>query len=200
MDWKGKAGHATIERNFVWCGMIESYIKDVEFMIRSMALMHPDYPSYRLVICGKTRHGTEQRIKDLCLKYKLPREAIVLTGYISDEQLITYCKTATALLVPLWDDQRSMDRFPTKIASFLFSARPVITCPIGEVAKYLAHLDSAVFYAPADPQDLREKMEYAILNQQQTANIGQKGFEVAAENFDYRSYSGILSEFFSQFI
>jgi len=50
----------------------------------------------------------------------------------------------------LFDDERSIARFPTKIGEYLAAARPVVTSSIGEVARYLEDATTAYLAAPGD--------------------------------------------------
>lgn len=194
-DWQEEK--IRINKSFVWCGLIDGYIKDVLFMIKAFSFLSTQYPEHRLIICGKYKPETEIRIKGFMANLNMDFRSVVLTGYISNTQLFKYCKSATALLSPLWDDQRSIARFPTKIASFLLSSRPVITCDIGEVGKMLSHNKNALFFEPGNKKDLAKKMEL-LITQSETANqIGKQGQIFAEEHFDYRAYGHKLNEFFS---
>lgn len=187
-----------VERQFTWCGLVDGYINDVFFLIKALSIVNEKYSSYKLIICGKYKQATKERIIQLIRDLNMSPENVLLTGYISDEQLKTYCKTATALLSPLWEDQRSAARFPTKIASFLYSSRPVITCEIGEVGKILTHQENALFYKPGNDFELAEKMIYMIENSQISNQIGLNGRKLAEDKFDFRSYGEGLNSFFNK--
>jgi len=194
-DWSHKV--SKVNKTFVWCGLIEGYFKDVVFLIESFALLHAKHPSYKLLICGKYKPETKIKITTLLASLDINPDSVELTGFISNEELISTCQTATALIAPLWDDQRSKARFPTKVASFLFSERPVLTCDIGEVGSFLSDQKTALFFKPGDEKMLMNLMESIITDPKLANTIGQNGKELAMQRFDNESYSVVLKEFFS---
>ena len=194
-DWA--ALPKTVAPTFVWCGLIEGYFKDVAFMIKAFAQIHHQYPTHQLVICGKYKLSSLQKVEALCDDLGMPRDRVKLTGFISDEELQNTCLSATALVSPLWDDQRSKARFPTKISGFLFSGRPVLTCDVGEVGKYLTDCENALFFDAGNTEMLAEKMELAIKEPELSNSIGQQGRILALEKFDYRGYGPKLSDYFA---
>ncbi len=194
-DWKNR--DLAIQKTFVWCGLVEGYYNDVEFIIKSFARIYTDHKEYRVVICGKHKPETATKVDLLTDSLGIPRESITLTGFISNEELFQTCQSATALLSPLWDDQRSKARFPTKVASFLFSERPLLTCDIGEVGKFLTDNENALFFEPGNEKMLSEKMKSVISNDRLAKDIGQAGRALALDKFDYHSYGSRLKTFFS---
>jgi glycosyltransferase involved in cell wall biosynthesis len=100
------------------------------------------------------------------------------------------------LISPLWNDQRSMARFPTKIASYLFAARPVLTCDVGETGKYLKDLENALFFEPGDESGLCQLMERCALDQSLANQIGREGYHLASGSFDFRRHSEKLNNLF----
>ena len=55
-----------------------------------------------------------------------------------------------ALLIPLSNSEKDKARFPTKIAEYLASARPVVSSNIGEFANYATNNKNAVLCEPDD--------------------------------------------------
>jgi len=194
-DW---ANHRhSVTKTFVWCGLIEGYFKDVMFMIGAFSRIHHQYPEYRLIICGKYKLETIGKVRDKLKSLDVPLEKVELTGFISNEDLVRYCQSATALISPLWDDQASAARFPSKIADFLFSGRPVLTCNIGEVGRFLQDRRTALFFLPSNEDDLADKMRKMIMETGLANAIGTEGMALANDKFDYRVYADKLFDFFN---
>jgi glycosyltransferase involved in cell wall biosynthesis len=193
-DWK--IHRQDIHKTFVWCGLVDGYFKDVAFIIHAFNKLHNKFPDYRLIICGKYKPETQKKISEILQSLSIPSEKLQLTGFITNEDLFQYCQTATALVSPLWNDQASLARFPTKIASFLFSGRPVITCNIGEVGKLLEDGNTALFFKQADENDLANKMGRMIEDKNYANAIGLRGKALALQKLDYRSYADKLFTFF----
>ena len=197
-DWSQK--NATIQKTFLWCGQVDGYLRDVVLILKAYSKLSATHPEYKILICGKYKKTTEGIINHTIKDLGLQHDNIILTGYISDEKLFEYCQTATALISPLWNDQRSSARFPTKIASYLFASRPVLTCKMGETGKYLIDNDNALFFEPGDYSGLSSLMEFCINEKAVTDQIGKRGSILAETEFDFRAHADRLSDFFEAMI
>ncbi len=184
------------EKTFVWCGQLDGYFKDVILIMRAFEKFNTLFPGFKLIICGKYKSSTGFIIEEVMHNLKLNKDSVMLTGFISDERLHEYCQKATALISPLWNDQQSLARFPTKIASYLFAARPVLTCGVGETGKYLKDRENALFFVPGDELGLSRLMEICARDESLATRIGKAGYFLASNAFDFRIYSEKLSDLF----
>jgi len=184
------------EKTFVWCGQVDGYHKDVILIMKAFAEFNNQIPDYRLIVCGKYKTSTSIIIQEAMNNLKLDKNLVEFTGFVSDVQLREYCQKATALISPLWHDQQSLARFPTKIASYLFAARPVLTCGVGETGKYLKDLENALFFEPGDESGLCRLMERCALDQPLANQIGKAGYHLASGAFDFRRHSEKLNNLF----
>ncbi len=191
-------GHVngSINKTFLWCGQVDGYLRDVLLILKAYAKFNAVTPGYKIVICGKYKTSTEAAINKTMAELNLSRDNVVLTGYLSDEMLFEQCKTATGLISPLWNDQRSSARFPTKIASYLFASRPVLTCKMGETGKYLVDKENALFFEPGDYVGLSGLMEFCINEKAIADTIGKQGSALAEAQFDFRRHADRLNDFF----
>ena len=69
---------------------------------------------------------------------------------------------ASALVAPLPDTERARARFPSKIADYLLSGRPVVSSRVGEVAELLRDGESAFLADPKDPDGLADALARAL--------------------------------------
>ena len=185
-----------IQKTFVWCGQVDGYLRDVNLILKAFSAFCSNSPGYQLLICGKYKRSTGETINHRIAELGLRPDQVMLTGYVSNELLFEYFHTATALISPLWNDQRSGARFPTKIASYLFASRPVLTCKMGETGKYLTDKETALFFEPGDYLHLSELMNFCIHNKSIAAQIGQQGRTLAETKFDFRRHADQLNLFF----
>ena len=194
LEWPENV-HIT-EKIFVWCGQLDGYYKDVILIMKAFVKFNHQIPGYKLIICGKYKASTGIIIQEAMNNLKLEKGDVECTGFVPDEQLHEYCMKATALISPLWSDQQSQARFPTKIASYLFAARPVLTCGVGETGKYLKDGDNALFFAPGDELGLCRLMESCALDEPYANRIGKAGYQLASSAFDFRRHSDRLNNLF----
>jgi len=189
-----------IQKTFLWCGQVDGYFRDVILILKAYANLFAKFPEYKILICGKYKSITGEIINNSMKDLGLSNGNIILTGYVTDEQLFEYCQTATALISPLWNDQRSSARFPTKIASYLFASRPVLTCKMGETGKYLIDKENALFFEPGDAQGLSNLMEFCIHEKSIADQIGKRGTILAEAEFDFRRHADGLDNFFKSIL
>lgn len=115
--------------NFVYCG---TWIKDILFIVRAFALVRLNGCQCKLKIVGASGEKRTAEILEHGRKQGLLAEEIVFTGCIDEPTLETCYKTAGALLMPLWNDDRSFTRLPNKLGGYLAAGRPVITSGVGD--------------------------------------------------------------------
>jgi glycosyltransferase involved in cell wall biosynthesis len=192
-------GTATAIPYFLWCGI--GYTEDVLFLIRALALVNREgYRCKLRIISAAFLLWGPQTIIDYAAKQGLPPEAIDLMGCVDDRTLEMSYKSAAALLLPLWDDDMSRARMPNKLAEYLASGRPAITCKVGDLLDFLIPGTNAYLARPGDEQDFANKMIEVLLDPSRADRIGAAGQRTCISRFDYRSQIETLAQFFVQCI
>jgi hypothetical protein len=185
---------------FVWSGEAEGYVEDVLFLLRCTAIVNAHGTRCQLVVTGKISEAARSRFDTYASSLKLPEGALRFTGYIDRPTLLSLYRTAAALLAPLWNNERSLTRYPNKLAEYLASGRPVITCAVGEVADLLTDQTNAYVAIPGDMQDFAAKMYQVIADPTKAGAIGANGRSVCEERLDYRVHARHLAAFFNHCI
>ena len=181
---------------FVWCGTVDGWIRDVLFLVRTHAEVIRRGYHCRLVIVGLCSEANRARISAHAAACGLQCGDFELTGWVSDQELSRFYHSAAALLMPLWDDDRSLTRMPNKLPEYLCSGRPVITSPLGAVKEVLQDNQTACFVPPGEYQYFAGAMIRTLQETEWAAAVGMRGRDLALEQFDYRSYSRSLGSFF----
>ena len=189
--------HASTVPTFLWCGAQEWH-RDVLFMIRTAALVARAGYRANLVIVGTCSDGRRDSIDEYVREQGLPPEAVTLTGYVDDISLQSLLHTATALLLPLQDDDRSRTRMPNKLGEYLASGRPVITCAVGDLTDFLTHGVNAYLARPGDEESFAGQMMHVLDDQVSANRIGKAGQKVCARHLDYRVHATALAKFFRE--
>src|SRR5439155_25798972 len=109
----------------------------VFFIIRAFTLVKLEGYACKLRIVGGWADSSGTAILKDAKEKGLSPDDVVLTGCVDDLALVASYKTATALLAPLWDDDRSKTRLPNKLGEYLASGRPVVACKIGDLTDFL---------------------------------------------------------------
>src|SRR4029077_7962228 len=151
----------------------------------------------RLTIVGLDQSGPAL---NYATERGLSREDVVVTSCVDRRTLGGHYKTATALLSPLWDDDRSITRFPNKICEYLASGRPVVSCRIGDLTNFLTDKVNAYLGKPGDERDFAGKMIAVLEDPNRAEQIGAAGQQVCIAHLDYRAHVSGLAKFFAQCI
>lgn len=187
----------TREGAFVWCGS-EQWTADVFFLIRALAEVRRRGYSASLTIVGSFGEASRRVVEEYASARGLSGSDLTLAGFVDESTLVQLFGGAAALLLPMPDDMESLTRMPNKLAEYLASGRPVITCGVGDLRYLLAHGDSAYMARPGDENDYAEQM-IAVLQDPATARlIGSAGQNTCRRHLDYRSHSDDLARWFSQ--
>jgi glycosyltransferase involved in cell wall biosynthesis len=188
---------ADAEPHFVYCG---TWMKDVLFLIRTFSLVRLSGYKCRLKLVG----GWAEQKGEAILKYAkekgLSPDELVMMGYVDDRTLEDCYKTATALLTPLWDDDRSITRLPNKLGEYLASGRPVVTCRIGDLTGFLTDNVNAYVAEPGNERDFADRMIAVLRDPKRADQVGAAGQEVCFAQLDYRVHTSKLARFFADCI
>jgi len=183
-----------------WMGLVDGYWNDIDLLLKAFCITHKAGCFYELKIAGPISQGTTNRIYNTFKSYSIDLKYINILGYITEEDRIRYCKYASFFVVPLWNDDKSSHRFPTKIASFMFSGNPILTCNVGEVGRLLSNEENVIYFNVGDETDLANKIMLLFDNKELRDRIKKNSFDFAVEHFDFRMYSQPLYQFFKQII
>lgn len=183
-----------------WMGQVDGYLDDILFMIKSCGLAFKGGKNFSLYISGSYSKQSLYKINEAAEKFGYPIAKIRLLGYIDEKELMHYTMLATFFIVPLWNNQKSFFRFPTKLSTFMFCGKPIITCKIGEVGRLLSDGINALFYNPGDEKDLCCKIIQLLEDDKLYTTLCDNSKRYANRKFSYLKYSKELHGFFYDII
>ena len=160
------------------------YLKTIEFLLDVFVPLASWDTNLHLVMTGMdpVKHGW----LNLAVEKRGLAGRVVFPGFIPRQDLLAAYSHASALLIPLFSDAQSQARFPTKLAEYLLSGRPVVTNKVGEIEHYLCDGKSAFLVEPDHPDLFAESVKYVLSHKEQADRVGQEGCLIAKESFDYR--------------
>jgi len=161
----------------------DEYGRAVTFILRALATVWNKHPHCELTVTGMRPATVADLLAALGLPVDDPR--IHAVGYLGRDELLRSYSAATALLIPLFDDQRSRARFPTKIGEYLASSRPVVTTAVGEVERFFTDRETACVSPPGEPEAFAESLITLLDDPALAESIGANGRRLAVERFDY---------------
>jgi len=184
--------HATERPYVLFCADLDGYFTDACFLIKAMEQLHE--PDIDLMFIGHAGSDTRDRLLRYATQTGLQSEILINNQYHTDSSLRGLYAGASALLAPLHNDTRSMARFPSKIADYLMSARPVVSCDVGEVAEFLKDRQTAFLCRPDDLTAFSESLKLALQDENRE-KVAQNGSLIAQQYFDYRIHGRRLLDF-----
>lgn len=180
------------EGDYVLFGGSAAYRKTIEFMLSALSVLTRHEPGLSLVMTGIDLSKTGWLAEAIGQRGLSGR--VLCPGYIPREDLLAAYRQAKALLIPLFEDDQSRARFPTKFAEYLLSGRPVVTNQIGEITHYLEDGESAFLADPESPELFAEAVRKVLDHPEQAARVGERGRQIALKEFDYREHGRRLRE------
>lgn len=181
----------------LWCGNIAASDEDIQFLLRVAKVVN-EFERCRLLLVGKHSASAGVQVREWARIQKLKDDLVDMPGYVSDGELNRLMSGATALLLPLWETERSICRFPTKLGHYLGSATPVVTTGLGDATFYLEDGKSACLVPPDDAKAFAEKVILLIRDSRRALTIGRAGRHVAIEHFSIQAHKTQLAQFFAE--
>jgi glycosyltransferase involved in cell wall biosynthesis len=114
---------------------------------------------------------------------------------VGRDKLLELYAQSRALLIPLFDDDRSRARFPSKIGEYLAAARPVVTTHVGEIDRYLTNGVNAYASVPGDAAAYAESIVEILDDPAAAADVGRAGRRLAEERFHFSLHGASLYGF-----
>jgi glycosyltransferase involved in cell wall biosynthesis len=183
---------------FLWCGMVDGYKRDVLFLIDAMAeLKSKSGQNSLLRIVGPCTENAKAELLSHANSKNISAARINIVGFVSDAQLYNYCIHAYALMLPLWGDDRSLTRFPTKLGQYLAAGRPIVTARIGEM-KYFLTDETAMFYTHGDSTSLAISLDRLLTDPVLGEQIAASATLEVLPKVDFRSNAERIGKWFCQ--
>jgi glycosyltransferase involved in cell wall biosynthesis len=179
---------------FLFCGSA-GYPETIQFCISAFEQLNAPHAKLILVAGGlpsevaNVLHKIEKSTKSADIMHKMN---------LSDEELYGLYRQANALLIPLFNTVQDRARFPHKLGEYLASGSPVITSPIGEITRYLHHMESALYAETNQVFDFAAMMRFVVEHPNEARAIGQMGQSICKAHFDYTELGQRLNAFLQE--
>ncbi len=166
----------------------------LEFILEAFASVSRKHNQLFLALTGAPEANRKTYILDIAKRLGVDRK-LIFTGFLPIDQLTWAYQNALALICCRADTEFANFGFPTKLAEYLSSGRPVITNEVGDTELYLRDGETAFFARSGDIRSISLAMDKVIDSPRLAEEIGLKGRKVAQKNFDYSNFIVPLDEF-----
>src|SRR5665647_292221 len=107
------------------------------FILAAMRHVWQRHPECKLLVTGLYPEAAATGGGPLGPRSSILDERVVPVSYVGRDRLLELYAQSRALLIPLFADDRSRARFPSKIGEYLAPSRPVVPTHVGEIDRYL---------------------------------------------------------------
>lgn len=179
------------EKNYIlYCANLIEYIEDAIFVIEVLARLK--IKDVDLVLIGSSNAKTLIKLNKLAESLYVGDRVYFHSEYLSNKDLYSYYRGASALLAPLEENLRNRSRFPYKIAQYISSGSIVVTSPVGEIGDVLTKTNS-VLLAKYDLDTFSQVLDTNLIKVNNELSLNSVNF--AKKYFDYRNYVSSLQSF-----
>lgn len=152
------------------------------------------------VSSGKLESSPDYDLYNEFIKNSGIRHLVHFVGFLSDKEMIQYQKGASALIINKLDNLQNRNCFPTKLAEYLLSERPVLISDVGESKLYLNHgVDSFVF-KNENYSELKAYLTNCLSDEKLSRKVGKAGYLTVLREFTYESQVDKLDEFVKELL
>jgi glycosyltransferase involved in cell wall biosynthesis len=188
--WDGVVPAARPRPYALLCADFDSYPADALASVEAVS----SALAVDLLLVGKASAPTRERVLSLAAARGCADRVELRGGFVPEPELRSLYAGARALLAPLPDTDRARARFPSKLADYLLSGRPVVSSAVGEVAELLTDGETAFLARPGDPGGLAEALRRAV-TAPDAAAVGLRGRVRAEASLHYRAHGARLRDF-----
>ncbi|QXE91648.1 glycosyltransferase [Geomonas subterranea] len=110
--------------------------------------------------------------------------AIHYVGYLEDRAFYRFLKGADVLCVTRTGSTYANAGFPFKLGEYLATGNPVIVSDVGDVRRYLSHMEDAIIVEPGSVSAIAGALEYCLDHPETAAKIGMSGADKCRRYFD----------------
>lgn len=172
-----------VRPQITYCADLDGYAEDAFLVVDSVARVAR---SIDLVLIGRAGPETLARLERRALDAGMIESPRVLSGLSRRELNAEYARSS-ALLLPLDKSDRSQARFPSKLADYLISGRPVVAAASGEPGTFLSDGETAYLVEGSSASEYAAGICRA-LDDPGGPQVGERGRALALTELDYRQH------------
>jgi glycosyltransferase involved in cell wall biosynthesis len=123
------------------------------------------------------------------------RTRVYLSGALNHENLpVLYCRSSLFLFPSLFENA------PYSLLEAMAARLPVLASNSSGINEIIKHNENGLLFNPQDPQDLIEKVKYALTNYQQCCIMAENAYEYLKQHHDPQKICAQTLEFYQKVI
>jgi glycosyltransferase involved in cell wall biosynthesis len=166
-----------------YSGSLTIYRDGIDNLVKSFNIVNHKYENLKLVLGGIWYdEQTKNEIYNLVNALKLNGKVIFL-NFLPKEDITAYSKNAKILCIARNKNNQTSASFPTKLAEYLSTGRPVIVTDVGDIYDYLIDGVNAYLVEAGNIELFAKKIEYVYENYECALKVAEEGKKIAASCF-----------------
>lgn len=180
---------------FGYCGTISTFKDGVDILIKAFCEVAERYHDIDLRIAGTfANKKDEEIIMKLVNDFNLLNR-IIFMGVVPASEMPAFLSGASAVVLSRLDNIQAKNGFPGKLGEYLLSKSPAIVTAVGDIPLFVKDQINGLIVNPNDVDAFAEKMNWVIEHPNEAKIIGEKGAELAHQEFNYLTESKKLVSF-----
>lgn len=161
-------------------------------LIEAFKIVYDEYPNAELFIIGEPTSNDKNDIENSIGPVK---DSVKISGLLTRREVPEALLTCHILVNPRISGQFAEAGFPTKLGEYFSTGLPVIATSVGDIKNYFTDKQELLLVSPDKPSELANAIIFLLKNDEISHQIGQRGYEWAKANLDYKTNTSKLLEF-----
>lgn len=183
---------------FCYMGNMELAKDDVCTIIKAFALFSKDYPEYELRLYGNPKNSKDNRLIKEAIEVNNLDGKVRLMGRVDYDKVPLILSNARILVTAQPNTKRAEGGFPTKMAEYMMSKRPMLVTDVGEIHRYVSDGINTFMVPPESPNCYAEKLRYIVENPEVAEMVSKNAYYYAVEHFDAKNVTKSLLNFLNE--
>lgn len=138
-----------------------------------------------------------KEIENVIEEYSLD-DKVIYTGYLTNDQLQTYLKGASIVIINKYDNQQNKYCFSTKLAEYLAAGKAVIITNVGEAMNWLSDKHDSLIIPSGDLNQLASSILLLRTNEELRVSLGENAQNTCKKSFAHEIWASKLSDYFKR--
>ena len=177
-----------------YMGNMELAKDNVDNIICAFKLISSQFPDIDLRMWGKPA-DVDRQIIESCIKDNDLEDRCFLMGYCPYEEVPNILSNAYVLVSSQPNTKRAQGGFPTKLAEYMCTGKPVLLTDVGEISSFVHHREHVFLAKVEDVNDYALKLKELLDNYNESIYMAKRAKEYVLKNYSYLSVSEQLFNF-----
>jgi glycosyltransferase involved in cell wall biosynthesis len=167
----------------------------IYYLIDAFSKTLEKHPDVLLIMTGSnSNRQIMEEVKEY-IRNKGLTEYIILTGFISIEELSACYQMADILFVCRTNSLYANHGFPWKLGEYCLTGKPVIATRVSDIEVYFKENEDLFIVEPDNSDAIAGKIDHILNNYSNALSVAQRGKETAINSFGYLRRTREIADF-----